>query len=167
MKSLLCSNGSTSWRRWRKSPQRPSQGSLLHYLGLQDLGTLGGTNSIGRGINGLGQVAGTSDAPENIGFRAFRSAPAFGTALTDLGTLGGNGSEGYGINATRPVAGYSYLTANLAYHAVRSAANPGTTLTDLGTLAGGATTPAEGIKNDGHREGAANVASGARHAFRN
>src|SRR5258708_36619347 len=39
MKSLLCSNGSTSWRRWRMSPQRPSQGSLLHYLGIVILDT--------------------------------------------------------------------------------------------------------------------------------
>jgi probable HAF family extracellular repeat protein len=134
--------------------------------GLQDLGTLGGTNSLGRGINVLGQVTGYSDAPDNIGFRAFRSAPAPGTALTNLGTFGGNGSEGYAINATGQVAGYSYLTANLLFHAFRSAANPGTTLTDLGTLAGGSNSQAYGINNAGHVTGYSDVAGGAHHAFR-
>src|SRR5579864_6105042 len=38
MKSPLCSNGSTSWRRSRKSPQQSKPSLLLRYLGIDILG---------------------------------------------------------------------------------------------------------------------------------
>jgi probable HAF family extracellular repeat protein len=70
---------------------------------MQDLGTLGGTDSTGRGINSNGHVTG-----ESIPSGALGAAHAFlydGT-MHDLGTLGGTASYGQDINAHDFVVGY-------------------------------------------------------------
>ena len=59
------------------------------------LGTLGGSNSVGYGVNDAGQVAGWSQIAGNNATHAFLSA-ANGGALTDLGTLSGGDSFGFG-----------------------------------------------------------------------
>ena len=61
---------------------------------LTDLGTLGGTESIGYGINASGQVAGYARASDGQ-YHAFITGPN-GVGMTDLGTLGGTASGAYG-----------------------------------------------------------------------
>lgn len=78
--------------------------------GMHDLGTFGGTESVGYGINDAHQVAGWSrDAQQN--FRAFRwtdlsnDGGAGAGEVIDLGTLGGDSSGAYAINTAGQVAG--------------------------------------------------------------
>ncbi len=58
-----------------------------------DLGTLGGSETFGVGINNSGQVVGQSqqDTTDPSTFRAFRTAPnsRINAATDNLGTLGG------------------------------------------------------------------------------
>src|SRR3990172_2455848 len=63
-----------------------------------DLGTLGGTESFGSGLNASGQVAGASYTTTDAAYHTFLWKPttpngASGTK-TDLGTLGGTHSFG-------------------------------------------------------------------------
>ena len=53
---------------------------------MQDLGTLGGTYSVGFAINDSGQVTGTADTADGAADHAFLWD---GTTMQDLGTLGG------------------------------------------------------------------------------
>jgi len=98
---------------------------------LTDLGTLGGSQSVGYGLNNLGQVTGQSYIAGNSHAHAF----LYDGAMHDLGALGGpvgggmlnaytpygnferqlllnrreNGSAGFAINAHGQVAGMSYF----------------------------------------------------------
>ena len=74
-------------------------------VGITDIGTLGGENSVAEGINGAGRVVGWAET-------AGRSAHAFitgpnGAGMTDLGTLGGFSSSAQAINTNGQIAGYS------------------------------------------------------------
>ena len=71
---------------------------------MQDLGTLGGTNSSAAGINARGEVTGTSDT-ECGSSHAFLWTPSGG--MQDLGTLGGKNSSAAGIDARGEVTGTS------------------------------------------------------------
>jgi probable HAF family extracellular repeat protein len=65
--------------------------------------SLGGSSSIGHGINAAGVIAGGSDIPFGGYRHAFTSASG---VTTDLGTLvGGNNSEAYAINSAGQVTG--------------------------------------------------------------
>ena len=78
---------------------------------IQDLGTVGGIQSRGNGINASGQVAGWY-------LTAAGAQRAFlwdGTTMHDLGDLGGGQSVANGINASGQVTGYSTL-ANGWWH---------------------------------------------------
>src|SRR5688500_6265601 len=68
-----------------------------------DLGTLGGTSSIGWGINASGQVTGQSYTTGDAETHAF----LYDGAMHDLGTLGGTFSSGAGINDSGQVTGQS------------------------------------------------------------
>jgi probable HAF family extracellular repeat protein len=75
--------------------------------GMQDLGTLGGGQSVARGINARGQVVGHSFTSA-FELRAFLWEA--GTGMQDLGILGDSEireSDAFGINARGQVVGYS------------------------------------------------------------
>jgi len=157
-------------------------------FGVVDLGTLGGTESFGFGVNAAGQVVGQSQTaaltmpstnPDGSGGglvldHAYRTAP--GSAITpssDLGTLGGRSSRATGINATGQVVGVADTatvidpTNNVfVSHAFISGTGTGA-LRDLGTLAGTtAKSIANGINATGQVVGVSDTATvGNSHAF--
>ena len=69
---------------------------------MTDIGTLGGSNSSGTGINARGQIVGSSDSAADPYGRAFLYSNG---VMTDLGTLGGPGATATGINASGQVTG--------------------------------------------------------------
>jgi probable HAF family extracellular repeat protein len=69
---------------------------------LTDLGTLGGSSSIGFAVNASGQVTGYSSIADDAEFHAFLWN---GATMLDLGTLGGESSQGAAINASGQVTG--------------------------------------------------------------
>jgi probable HAF family extracellular repeat protein len=77
---------------------------------MTDLGTLGGPNSFGEGINASGQVTGYSHTTQSLIQHAFLYSNG---TMTDLGTLGGTNSYGYGINANGQVTGASEISPSL------------------------------------------------------
>ena len=111
---------------------------------MYNLGTLGGTNSYGYGINAAGQVTGASDTTGDSATHAFLWKPSTpnGTSGTmhDLGSLGGTESNGSAINASGQVAGSSLKNGDAAYRAFlwKPSTPNGTsgTMYDLGTLGG-------------------------------
>ncbi len=126
---------------------------------IADLGTLGGTNSSGNGINSAGQVVGYSATTDDAAVHAFLYD---GTTMQDLGTLGGTISGANGINDSSQAVGYSGTTGNAKYHAFLY---NGTAMQDLGTL-GGTDSEADGINAGGRVVGwAYTPLDAARHAF--
>ena len=125
---------------------------------MQDLGTLGGSQSFGRAINDSGQVTGRLDT-------AGGARHAFlwdGTRMQDLGTLGGRSSFGSAINASGQVTGYSATAGNLGPHAFLW---DGTRMQDLGTL-GGTSSGGSAINASGQVTGYSYTAGDAAfHAF--
>lgn len=113
---------------------------------MTDLGSLGGTNSEGRGINSLGQITGNSQIAGDTATHAFLYVAG---AMVDLGTLGGTNSFGQGINDMGQVVGYSGLAGKPGIHAFLHA---GGSMIDLGTL-GGANSNASAINASGRITG--------------
>ena len=123
---------------------------------LTDLGTLGGTSSLGTSVNNSGQVAGYSD-PGTGHDSAFLSGPN-GGPLKSLGTY----SDGEGVNASGQVTG-----GNAVRHAFLSSPNGGP-LQDLGTLPGGTNSVGYAVNDSGQVGGRSDYAgsvSNATHAF--
>lgn len=142
--------------------------------GMRDLGTLGGSRSVGRSINEAGQVAGESATLNDSTTHAFRFTP--GQPMRDLGTLGGRKSSGYGINDYGEVVGESdfrFVNNPTAFafpgggltgtHAFFWSDGPG--MKDLGHLGGGYSI-AHALNNDAEVVGYSTIAGGARRAFR-
>ena len=133
---------------------------------LTDLGTLGGTSSLGFGVNASGQVTGQSTTAGGS-THAFLSGPSGAplTAANDLGTLGGTNSYGNGVNASGQVVGDSD-TASGADHAFLFS---GGVLTDLNTLiapgSGFTLVYAYGISDTGFISGYGINSSGQQDAF--
>jgi len=113
---------------------------------------LGSINSNGYGINGAGQVVGSSQPAFGIAQQAFLYS---GGVITDLGTLGGSSSSAYGINASGQVVGSAYTAGNAATNAFLYLNSSGV-MTDLGTL-GGPDSYAYGINNSGQIVGDADT----------
>jgi probable HAF family extracellular repeat protein len=98
-------------------------------IGMQDIGSLGGTFSRATAINDLGQVVGASSAVGDLGTHAYIYQAGIG--MRDLGTLGGSNSRALAINAIGQVAG-SAATADESLHAFIT--TPGGVMQDLGIL---------------------------------
>jgi probable HAF family extracellular repeat protein len=99
-----------------------------------DLGTLGGSVSVGYSLNDSGQVTGYSTL-SNGSYRAFLFSQR---SMVDLGILEGNYSTGYGINAGGQVTGSGYVSSDEHAMLWTPDAPNGTsgTMVDLGTLGG-------------------------------
>jgi len=116
---------------------------------MKDIGTLGGNESHGYGVNDAGDVVGWSELTKGSSVEhAFLYS---GGTMHDLGTLGGEVSEAYAINNSGQAAGYS--ATDLAhpgyFHAFLYS---GGTMHDLGHL-GGNQSKARGINNSGQVTG--------------
>lgn len=153
---------------------------------IQNLGTLGGTLSNGRGIvsGAASQVVGYSNLSGDATQHAFLwtangvGGPAGNPQMRDLGTLSGlstDNSAASGINALGQVVGDSINLGRLVNgvnvggqdHAFRTGPNlniNGVT-DDLGTL-GGISSTANAVNLLGQAVGSAALASGDAHAFR-
>jgi probable HAF family extracellular repeat protein len=134
-----------------------------------NLGALvGGTYSVGWGVNNAGQVAGESGNTISGVFHAFRydGTPGSGGIMRDLGTLGGLHSYGLGVNNAGQVAGWSY-TPNTD-RAFRYDGTPGAggVMRNLGSIPGGSNSYGYGINNAGQVVGWCFSSNGAPHAFR-
>jgi probable HAF family extracellular repeat protein len=107
---------------------------------LEDIGTFGGRDSVGLGINDAGQVTGWS-GENGKGGHAFRytGAPGRPGVMEDLGVLPGatlDNSVGYAINNAGQVTGYSRAPHPVERRAFRYTGTPGAGgfIQDLGTL---------------------------------
>lgn len=115
---------------------------------MTDLGTLGGTDSAGRGINNSGRVVGSSWTAGDIHYHPFLYS---GGTMIDLGTLGGTRGIAYGINDSGQVVGSALTVGDVGFHAFLYS---GGTMFDLNSLVvsglgGGALYEAMGINNSG------------------
>jgi probable HAF family extracellular repeat protein len=125
-----------------------------------DLGTLGGTFSDARAVNGNGDVAGFSTLSGTSLSPTFAFLYSNGK-MKDMGTLGGRSSHAYGINDFGQVVGDSY-TASGADDAFLYSAGK---MTDLGAL-GSLGSSANDINNVHQVVGGSEVANGSgMHAF--
>lgn len=109
----------------------PTYRASLYFHGtMTDLGTLGGANSWGYGINASGQVTGTAATVDTPGYAGHVFLYSDGT-MTDLGTLGGEYAESTAISASGQVTGWSYLADNVTQRAFLYS---GGTMYDLNSL---------------------------------
>jgi probable HAF family extracellular repeat protein len=119
---------------------------------LQDLGTLGGTQSQALAINNGGQVVGWSFGKNNAGPYAFTYSDG---TMTPLPTLGGKYALATAINASGQIAGVSSLSSGGQHAFIYSNG----WMSDLGILAGQTRSQALGINDAGQVVGDNGVAT--------
>jgi probable HAF family extracellular repeat protein len=130
---------------WTPSTPNGANGTM------QDLGTLGGTESRGYGINASGRITGYAWITGAANFHTF----LYDGAMHDLGTLSGDFSTGRAVNDYGHVVGDSARHAYLYDGAMH----------DLGTL-GGTESYAYAINADGQVTGSSFVSGdGQEHAY--
>ncbi|MBE0545478.1 MAG: PKD domain-containing protein [Verrucomicrobia bacterium] len=123
-----------------------------------DLGTLGGTISIGFAINAAGQVAGEANLNEDLATHAALFADG---TVVDLGTLGGTFSSATAINALGQIVGYSWSMGNEGMEAFLYSDEQ---MVSLGTL-GGSYSTAVAINDSGTVIGDSTTGNFVNHAF--
>ena len=132
---------------------------------VSDLGSLGGTYSLGLGVNNSGLASGFSHLPDNVTEYAI-----VGQSLTlpqDLGTLGGSYSQASGINNLGQVVGSASLPGDVLYHAFLwqgGAAPPLAPLKDLNALVNPGYSRAFSINVKGQTAGFSSTLAGTEHA---
>jgi probable HAF family extracellular repeat protein len=132
---------------------------------MQDLGTLGGPDSIAWYVNEGGQVAGQSSI--NYVANSTTGVPTVDTffwqngKMVDIGNLGGDFSWPSGLNNRGDVVGAMFLAGDSEYHPFLWRHG---TLKDLGTFGGNAGV-ANAINGGGEVTGWASVQNGAVFAF--
>jgi probable HAF family extracellular repeat protein len=108
-----------------------TQAAVFSNGSVQTLGTLGGTNSYGYGINASGQVVGVSDTS---GGSQHGFVTGMNGALVDIGPVNGGGSSAANaINNLGAVTGYTEIDPSGAYRAYVYASG---NMEFLGTLGG-------------------------------
>jgi len=126
---------------------------------ITDLGTLGGSFSIGTNINARGQVVGIARITGDSNEHAFLYSAGH---MQDLGTLGGNSSYASSINDWGQVVGASTISGDTtAQHAFLYSAFH---MKDIGTL-GGSLSYAEGMNNRGQVVGRSSLVTGSRDLY--
>jgi probable HAF family extracellular repeat protein len=130
---------------------------------MQDLGTLGGCESLAESINLFGQVVGGSTVTgcDFSEFHGFLWTKANG--MQDMGTLGGHFSEAVAINAFGQAVGSSSTENDSAFHAMLWTKAEG--MRDLGTLGDGCFSTANAVNDLGHVIGVSADCDGTEHPF--
>ena len=132
---------------------------------MQDLGTLGGPDSLASSLNQSGQVAGWSytNATANPGSGQLTVDPFLWSngVMRDLGTLGGTGGAAFDVNNQGKVVGTSNLAGDQKHHAFLW---NGTSMVNLGTL-GGDDSEGWWLNEAGDVVGRADLKDGNHHAF--
>lgn len=117
---------------------------------MQDIGTLGGFNSVAAGMNDVGQIVGVSNvstmADPTFGFVVSHAFLRTNGVMKDLGTLGGGVSLAFALNNKGVVIGDSTLPGEQHVHAFLW---QGSAMTDLGTVDGDTDSNAQGVNNVG------------------
>lgn len=148
---------------WSRTPSGAVHACIWQSGNSSDLGAPDGyPNSIPRGINDHGQVAGWVVSTQNpVDSQATtRAFLADGHDMRLLGTLGGKNSRATAINGKGLVVGVAD-TAGGFRHAFTF---DGRKMADLGTLGTGIMSVAWAVNSDGVVAGAADTGKGARHA---
>src|SRR5262245_23023013 len=142
------------------APTNAPPASVVRQFTPRNLGTLGGDNSGGVGINALGEVVGHSPIPSGA-VRAFLWRD--GQGMKSLGTLGGFNSRARGINDRSEVTGFSEIRPDSPVNRAFIWREAGGMRT-LGTL-GGENSQGNAINNKAEVTGTSDLRNGQVRAF--
>jgi probable HAF family extracellular repeat protein len=147
-------NGATQWHA-----------TLWRHGRIEDLGTLGGPDSVGGLINEHGEVAGSSFTGAHVndttGMPTFDPFVWRNGRMHDLGSLGGTLGFAAWLNDAGELAGTSNLAGDHTSHPFLW---NGRRMIDLGTL-GGDNGSASWVSNSGAVAGSADIPGGEHHGF--